>query len=90
MLAVLGLLLAGCTGLPRYALVAGPSRDYLWILAREKRLPEAVMTDLRGVAQANGFDASALIQRESARRLSRLRGSEPGLRPIPRRRSGLA
>ncbi|WP_117318901.1 type II toxin-antitoxin system VapB family antitoxin [Chromatocurvus halotolerans] len=29
----------------------------------------------------------ALIQRESARRLARLGGSEPGLRNIPRRRA---
>ena len=29
----------------------------------------------------------ALIERESARRLARLGGSEPALRPIPRRRS---
>ena len=29
----------------------------------------------------------ALIERESARRLARLGGSEPRLRPIPRRRS---
>ena len=29
----------------------------------------------------------ALISRESARRLARLGGTEPGLRPIPRRRS---
>jgi Arc/MetJ family transcription regulator len=28
----------------------------------------------------------ALIERESARRLARLAGSEPGLRPPPRRR----
>ncbi|MCY3625811.1 MAG: type II toxin-antitoxin system VapB family antitoxin [Candidatus Dadabacteria bacterium] len=28
----------------------------------------------------------ALVQRESARRLAKLKGSEPGLRPIPRRR----
>jgi Arc/MetJ family transcription regulator len=28
----------------------------------------------------------ALIERESARRLARLGGSEPGLAPIPRRR----
>jgi Arc/MetJ family transcription regulator len=32
----------------------------------------------------------ALIQRESARRLARLGGSDPSLRPIPRRRSTLA
>jgi Arc/MetJ family transcription regulator len=32
----------------------------------------------------------ALIQRESARRLARLGGSEPRLRPTPRRRSAPA
>lgn len=31
----------------------------------------------------------ALIERESAKRLARLGGSEPELRPIPRRRSRL-
>lgn len=30
----------------------------------------------------------ALIERESARRLARLGGSEPSLRPVPRRRTG--
>jgi Arc/MetJ family transcription regulator len=30
----------------------------------------------------------ALIERESARRLARLGGSEPQLKPIPRRRPG--
>ena len=32
----------------------------------------------------------ALIERESARRLARLGGSEPRLRPVPRRRSATA
>ena len=32
----------------------------------------------------------ALIERESARRLARLGGSEPGLKAPPRRRSGAA
>jgi len=32
----------------------------------------------------------ALIERESARRLARLGGSEPRLQPIPRRRAGAA
>lgn len=32
----------------------------------------------------------ALIERESARRLARLGGSEPQLQPVPRRRSGSA
>lgn len=31
----------------------------------------------------------ALVQRESAKRLAALGGSEPGLEPIPRRRSAL-
>ena len=30
----------------------------------------------------------ALVARESAKRLASLGGTEPGLRPIPRRRSG--
>ena len=30
---------------------------------------------------------TALVQRESARRLARLGGSQPDLKPIPRRRS---
>jgi len=33
---------------------------------------------------------SALIERESARRLARLGGSEPDLKPVPRRRSDRA
>jgi len=32
----------------------------------------------------------ALIERESARRLAKLGGSDPGLRPVPRRRSDSA
>jgi Arc/MetJ family transcription regulator len=31
----------------------------------------------------------ALIERESARRLARLGGSEPDLRPVPRRKSAV-
>lgn len=45
----------------RYALVSGPSREYLWILARERVLPEAVLRELLGIAQVNGFDTKALI-----------------------------
>jgi len=33
---------------------------------------------------------TALVQQEAARRLARLGGSEPGLKPIPRRRPQLA
>ena len=45
----------------RHALVSGPSRDYLWILARDKRLPEATLERLLAAARNNGFDVNALI-----------------------------
>lgn len=32
---------------------------------------------------------TALVQREAARRLARLGGSQPNLKPIPRRRSAI-
>nr|WP_298249246.1 lipocalin family protein [uncultured Halomonas sp.] len=38
----------------RWSLVAGPDRDYLWILSRTTQLDEAVRRDL--VAQARGLD----------------------------------
>jgi Arc/MetJ family transcription regulator len=46
--------------------------------------------DLSGVQQKTALireGLKALIERESARRLARLGGSEPQLEPIPRRRS---
>ena len=45
----------------RYALVCGPSRDYLWILARDKRLDEAIVERLVVKAERLGFNAEALI-----------------------------
>lgn len=48
---------------------------------------------LSGVAERSALlreALSALIQRESARRLARLGGSEPELKPVPRRRSDSA
>lgn len=47
--------------------------------------------DLTGLSEKSALvreALKALIQRESARRLARLGGSEPDLRPIPRRRPG--
>lgn len=44
-----------------YALVCGPSRKYLWILAREPRLEESVTTTLIEKAGDLGFDTSKLI-----------------------------
>ena len=46
-------------------------------------------TELTGIAEKTALvrrALEALIERESARRLARLGGSEPGLGPIPRRR----
>jgi apolipoprotein D and lipocalin family protein len=44
-----------------WALVSGPSRDYLWILARSPDLPEAVRADLVARAGALGFPVAQLI-----------------------------
>ncbi len=46
----------------RWSLVLGPSRDYLWILARERQLPKAVMEQLEGKARQLGFDTDKLIR----------------------------
>ena len=45
----------------RWSLVAGPDRDYLWILAREKTLPEAIRRQLVDQAGAQGFATERLI-----------------------------
>jgi Arc/MetJ family transcription regulator len=49
--------------------------------------------DLTGVKEKSALVREALvalIARESARRLARLGGSEPQLKPVPRRRSDAA
>lgn len=48
----------------RYALVSGPTRSWLWILAREPKIPEAVMSRLVAEAAAQGFDVSGLVRVE--------------------------
>jgi len=50
-----------------YAMVAGPSRSYLWILSRRKTLDDAVYTDLVSKAAAWGFDTEKLIKVEHGR-----------------------
>ena len=45
----------------RWAMVAGPSREYLWILAREPQLPPDVLADLLETAAQAGFDTGSLI-----------------------------
>lgn len=44
-----------------YALVCGPSRAYLWILARDTSLDPTVMDKLVAQAKELGFDTDALI-----------------------------
>jgi Arc/MetJ family transcription regulator len=57
-------------------------------------LDEALLKDARRLTGIDERTAllhealRALIARESARRLARLGGSEPRLRPVPRRRPG--
>jgi len=45
----------------KYALVAGDNLKYLWILAREKVIPEDVKKNYLGIAEKIGFDISALV-----------------------------
>lgn len=51
----------------RWSLVAGPSRDYLWILARERTLPAEVRDALVSKAQSLGFATEQLIWVEHTR-----------------------
>ncbi len=45
----------------RYALVAGKNLDYLWILARDKSIPEEVKTSYLKIANDIGYDTGRLI-----------------------------
>jgi len=48
----------------QWAMVAGPNRDYLWILAREPEMDEAVYERLVGQARELGFAVEELIRVE--------------------------
>lgn len=45
----------------QWSLVAGPSRDYLWILARSPELPDDTVAELVARARALDFPTEALI-----------------------------
>ena len=45
----------------RWSLVAGPDRDYLWILSRDKTLPADIREELVSKARALGFATDKLI-----------------------------
>jgi apolipoprotein D and lipocalin family protein len=51
----------------RYAMVTGPSRYYLWVLARERTLDSALLNELIAKAQAWGFETANLIYVEHDR-----------------------
>lgn len=53
----------------RWALVSGPSRDYLWILARDPALPPGTLTDLLALARQAGFATDDLIYPAQGRSL---------------------
>ena len=46
----------------RYAMVAGPSRSYLWILSRSKTMEDALYVNLVSKADGWGFDTTKLIK----------------------------
>lgn len=46
----------------QWAMVAGPTRQYLWILARQKTLPPDVMATLLEQARSQGFDVDRLVR----------------------------
>lgn len=45
----------------QYSYIAGPNRDYLWLLARQPHISNAQKQDFIAQARANGFDTDALI-----------------------------
>ncbi|WP_278353579.1 lipocalin family protein [Chryseobacterium gleum] len=45
----------------KYALVAGKNLEYLWILSREKTIPENIKQDFISKAKEIGYDTSKLI-----------------------------
>lgn len=45
----------------KYALIAGKDLDYLWILAREKSMPEEIKEKYIKIAEEIGYDTSRLI-----------------------------
>jgi apolipoprotein D and lipocalin family protein len=45
----------------QYAMVVGPRRSYLWILSRQKKLDQEILTELVARADQLGFDIEGLI-----------------------------
>jgi len=45
----------------QYALVTGPDRDYLWLLARSKTISDETRDALLSFANQKGYDTDKLI-----------------------------
>ncbi len=45
----------------RYALVGDPSRKYLWVLSKDKQLPDSIFKQLVETAGKNGFNTDMLM-----------------------------
>lgn len=45
----------------KYALVAGRNRNYLWLLSREKEVPQKIIQSYLQEARSLGFDTSKLV-----------------------------
>jgi len=45
----------------QYALIAGSSTKYLWILSRSKEIPQETRREYLEIARNNGFDTTGLI-----------------------------
>ena len=46
----------------KYAMVGDPSRDYLWILSRERALSDSVYNNLLKSAEQKGFNTKIIIK----------------------------
>ena len=51
----------------RWVLVGHPSRDYAWILARDRTLPDATLARLQETLRSNGYDPCRLLLTEPGR-----------------------
>jgi apolipoprotein D and lipocalin family protein len=45
----------------RWAMISGPTREYLWILARQPQLPPEILENLIAKARTAGFETDTLI-----------------------------
>lgn len=51
----------------QWSMIAGPNRDYLWILSRKPHLEKEIYDELLARAASLGFDTSALIVVDQAK-----------------------